>query len=205
MLISRVVLDHVPSAHGICLPAEHQLPPGQSSHCSSLLRPRLRPTVPAAHGVGAELPALQNEKSVQLLQLVALSSPWNVPAGHAIGSDALATQKPPRLQGRGCDDPPAHQLPSRQPMHRSSVTLRKVPEAHVAGMGTIEPSGQRKPSPQAMHAVCPRVPWYEPSAQLEQAPLELFAATVPGVQATAAVAPMLHACPGGQGRHASAA
>ena len=76
MLVSRVVLDHVPSPHGISFPAEHQLPAGQSSHCSAWLRPMLRPTEPAEHGVGAELPALQNEKSVQMVQLVALSSPW---------------------------------------------------------------------------------------------------------------------------------
>ena len=124
MLVSRVVLDHVPSAHGISLPALHHIPAGQSAHWPALLRPSLRPTVPAAHGVGAELPALQKEKIVQFVQLVALSSPWKVPAGHAIGSDALATQKPPRLQGRGCVDPPAHQLPSGQPTQKSSSMSR---------------------------------------------------------------------------------
>ena len=76
MLVSRVVLDHVPSAQGISFPALHRIPAGQSAQWSALLRPSLRPTVPAAHGVGAELPALQNEKSVQLAQLVAPFSPW---------------------------------------------------------------------------------------------------------------------------------
>ena len=76
MLVSRVVLDHVPSPHGISFPALHQNPAGQTSHWSALLRPSLRPTVPAAHGVGAELPALQKAKSVQLAQFVALSLPW---------------------------------------------------------------------------------------------------------------------------------
>ena len=76
MLASRVVLDHVRSPHGISLPALHQLPAGHSSHCSAPLSPSRRPTVPAAHGVGAELPAPQNEKSVQVVQFVALSLPW---------------------------------------------------------------------------------------------------------------------------------
>ena len=76
MLVSRVVLDQVPSAHGISFPALHQKPAGQSSHWSALLRPSMRPTVPAVHGVGAELPTPQNEKSVQAVQFVALSLPW---------------------------------------------------------------------------------------------------------------------------------
>ena len=124
MLVSRVVLDHVPSPHGISFPALHHIPAGQSAHWSALLRPSLRPTVPAAHGVGAELPALQNEKSVQVAQLVAPFSPWKVPAEHGIGSDAFATQKPPREQLRGGDAPPAHHLPSGQPRHSSSATAR---------------------------------------------------------------------------------
>ena len=43
MLVSRVVLDHVPSPHGISFPALHQNPAGQAAHWSALTLP-LRPS-----------------------------------------------------------------------------------------------------------------------------------------------------------------
>jgi len=70
MLISRVVLDHVPVPHGISLPAEHQLPAGHGWQSSALARPSPTPTVPASHGVGAELPSPHHEDSMHVLQAV---------------------------------------------------------------------------------------------------------------------------------------
>ena len=92
MLFAPVEFDHVPSAHGIARPAEHQYPAWQLWHSSMLLSPVLLPTVPLGQGVGAELPMLQKEDTMQVSQDVALSAPWYVPAGHWMGSDALPTQ-----------------------------------------------------------------------------------------------------------------
>ena len=48
----------------------------------------------------------------------------------------------PRLHGRGCElgGPPAHQLPAGHSTHASSVALKNVPDLHVVGICTTEPS-----------------------------------------------------------------
>ena len=127
-----------------------------------LLSPVLLPTVPLGQGVGAELPMLQKAETMQVSQDVALSAPWYVPAGHWMGSDALPTQYPPRLQGRGLVVPPMHQLPSGQPKHASADALRNVPGSQDAGIGTTLPAGQSKPALHSMHAVEPAAFWYVP-------------------------------------------
>ena len=71
----RVLLDHVPAAHGMATPAEHHEPAGHGSHCDLLLSPSKRPTVPASHGVGAEEPLPHQLCSVHSAHAVAPSSP----------------------------------------------------------------------------------------------------------------------------------
>ena len=85
-------------------PALHQRPGGHGSHRSALLRPSRLPTVPAAHGVGAELPSLHHEELVQLLHASAPTSPWYWPAGHSAHRS---------MPGRGAYEPGVHS-PGRQ-------------------------------------------------------------------------------------------
>ena len=75
MLLAPVASDHVPSAHGMARPAEHQYPAWQLWHSSILRSPVLLPTVPLGQGVGAELPLLQKAETMQVSQDVALSAP----------------------------------------------------------------------------------------------------------------------------------
>ena len=54
----------------------------QESHSAALAKPTPRPTLPAAHAVGAELPAAHHECSAQGLHAVEPSPSWNAPALH---------------------------------------------------------------------------------------------------------------------------
>ena len=74
----------VPGQHALGqpmdIPAEHQKPFWHASHWSALLRRSALPAVPAAQGVGAELPSSHHEDSGQLRQAVAPLVSCQLPA-----------------------------------------------------------------------------------------------------------------------------
>eukprot|EP00964_Phaeocystis_antarctica_P084410 scaffold53140_cov64-Phaeocystis_antarctica.AAC.4 len=68
--------------HGIAWPAEHHEPTGQASQSLALIRPSLRPILPASQAVGAELPAAHQDHTVQGLHASLPSPVWYLPASH---------------------------------------------------------------------------------------------------------------------------
>ena len=75
-LEALVSLLKVEGPQGKATPVLHHEPRGHALHSSALRSPSTLPTVPAAHGVGAELPLPQNEAIGHTSQAVAPSAPW---------------------------------------------------------------------------------------------------------------------------------
>ena len=74
----------------------------------------------------------------------------------------------------------------------------------VAGIGTLEPRGQRKPGPHGRHSVAPPALWYVLSGQSEQSELRMPAAKLPALQLIGAIEPATQNAPDGQSRHSEA-
>eukprot|EP00964_Phaeocystis_antarctica_P124732 scaffold88358_cov71-Phaeocystis_antarctica.AAC.11 len=73
-LVARVTFDHVPGPHGNSTPVLHQTPASHASQLVLLRKPTDLPIVPAAHGVGAELPSAHHAARGHTVHAVAPSS-----------------------------------------------------------------------------------------------------------------------------------
>ena len=124
--------------------------------------------MPSAHGaaLALTLPAAHQYPCAHSPEQLASFSPVSLPyrpAGQSVDAETLATQKPPRGHGRGCDAPPAQTLPAGHPPHTSVPLRRYVPAAHDAGIITTLPVGHVKPASHGLHVAWPSSSWNVPS------------------------------------------
>ena len=155
---ARVALDHVPRAQGIAPPALHQKPALQSLHSLARRKPVELPTVPAVHGVGAELPLAHHDLRGHSAHTVAPFAPWNVPAAqrsHVAMPSAAA--KLPGAQRAGSVAPAGVAEPVGHILHSSAfaspLALLKRPAGHRSA--ALLPSGQYTPGPHGLQLVAP--------------------------------------------------
>eukprot|EP00964_Phaeocystis_antarctica_P007885 scaffold4244_cov69-Phaeocystis_antarctica.AAC.3 len=174
--------------HGTARPAEHHEPIGQASQSLSLIRFLLRPTFPASHAVGAELPAAHQDDIGQGSHICSPSLPWKLPAAHLSHAPMLAWGATvPGLHGAWSVLPNGEKWPLSVGVHSPGlvrlVAFEYVPSSH--GSGALAPSGQNEPGVHGSQTVWASFFWYVPASHLSHVPLPALGWTVPGNTAEA--------------------
>ena len=163
-----MAFEKVPWAHGMASPALHQKPALQSSHSPARRKPIELPTVPAAHGVGAELPLAHQDFLGHTVHAVAPLAAWNDPAAQrsqvAMPLSAAklpGAQKATSVAPVEVAEPAGHTWQSVATV--SPLALLKRPAGHASA--ALLPAGQYAPGPHVWQLVAPLASCKVPAGQ----------------------------------------